>query len=166
MIGTSTITVSYGGKTATFDVVVSENTDYTPADFAIGTLNTGTMLGYSSGDGYRLCTNPFALYLPAGNYSINCTTGYNVQYSVYKFTLPNPATDYDFTVVQGTAKTIESTGVTTTQLKSWVSGTNTITSDGDANSVYVVYIKSTTKFTNTDLMGYIRSSFRITKIVE
>lgn len=49
-VGTSTITVTYGGKTTTFDVTVSRGLDYTADALADVTWNTGKGYGTTTGN--------------------------------------------------------------------------------------------------------------------
>lgn len=70
-VGTSTITVSYGGKTATFTVTVSESALYrlTESDFLRGYGNTpayGSEPHYAESASSRISYNKFDLLLEAG----------------------------------------------------------------------------------------------------
>ena len=55
-VGTSTITVAYGGKTATFNVTVSENVLYPIRDIPTEALNTTLTLAVSNGNHITMTT--------------------------------------------------------------------------------------------------------------
>lgn len=107
-VGTSTITVSYGGKTTTFDVVVEQK--ITIDNLIIGVVQDYTVSGdvkkifYNSASSKRACTNPAMFNAYNGKrykFSINSSSTYLMAvYAVTGLTF-NPQI-YDYSIVQGT----------------------------------------------------------------
>lgn len=84
-VGTSTITVSYGGKTTTFNVTVSETVLYPLPDIAYAKAGSGTWASVSDGNHIKTYTdsNSRGPYIfKDGTMSINAATTHGVMFQI------------------------------------------------------------------------------------
>ena len=166
----STITVSYGGKTTTFSVNVTEQIDFTPdSPVIIGGGNfADNVLGYNAASTKRGSFNPLALFnfKYGDTYTISMNGETSIHYALAVYKMPNNADTYDFEVVQGTDKTFSSNVTYISGLDhSWGSGDTTFTWNYDSTHILLPTFRnsSNTTFTSTNV-NTTKTKFSITKV--
>ena len=169
--GTSTITVSYDGKSTTFDVTVTERIDFTPSTYVVGTFGaTAEGFTYDSSSTKRLVENPIGITgLKNGctykaSLNGNTTVGYGI--GMYTFATVNPD-DINRTVVEGTSKTISTDAMSYTSLghTAWASDDCTFTWTGDEKSLLLVNFRNSGNTTITSAnKTAVKNNFTLTKV--
>ena len=170
-VGTSTITVSYDGKSTTFDVTVTERIDFTPSAYVVGTYGaTAEGFTYDSASTKRLVENPIGITgLKNGctykaSLNGNTTVGYGI--GMYTFATVNPD-DINRTVVEGTSKTISTDAMSYTALghTAWASDDCTFTWTGDEKSLLLVNFRNSGNTTITSAnKTAVKNNFTLTKV--
>lgn len=169
--GTSTITVSYDGKSTTFDVTVTERIDFTPSTYVVGTYGaTAEGFTYDATSTKRLVENPIGITgLKNGctykaSLNGNTTVGYGI--GMYTFATVNPD-DINRTVVEGTSKTISTDAMSYTSLghTAWASDDCTFTWTGDEKSLLLVNFRNSgnTAITSANKTA-VKNNFTLTKV--
>ncbi len=166
--GTSTITVSYEGKTATFNVNVTWDagiTEFFACNATMDVSNVVVTKIYTQSNNKRASINPVAIFMPTGTYTVSCPSAY---YFGMMFATDNGSSpslmNANFTN-DGTAKTLWE-GTTTRDINNsgWQNSSYTIQIDRDVWSVinFKVGSAGTTAFTSSDLATLL-ANFSITK---
>lgn len=166
--GNNTITVNYGGMTATFVVVgVAGSGDYVPLTFVPNDVFVGNMsdLGYKPEQNSRAVTNPLAVPIISGHtykVSLGEATG-KFKFGVSVFTVPDNTIDYS--IVEGEAKRFANTG---RKLDAgWQTGDYTFTAE-DGWDVVLCNFAGNSIGAVTNLTNYtdeIAANFTITEVV-
>lgn len=171
--GTSIITVSYGDKTTTFNVMVTEYPWFTTFGYGWSDL-TATYIQYSSHSWTRGMTNPFMILMPAGTYEVSLGAYNDTQDYYYNpsSVIATPAlreVDFTFTnkkqkrFANGTFEVLKPEAEDGT--KNWMMVRNTFTF---AEDQFVLWIfrkgtAGTTQFTDTDVTN-LMNNFTIRRL--
>lgn len=173
-VGTSTITVSYGGKTTTFSVTVDWKypvTSFITSNVSItGSGNSITKIENTQNSNRAVPNKLFVLF-HAGTYNISCPTAYYYGLSFLKPENSSPSfSTIDWSATSGTYKTywsgtgerwISSDGYPT----GWQNGTLSLTLQYDTyiNVNLKIGSAGTTAFTSTDLAN-LQTNFTVEKV--
>jgi hypothetical protein len=166
--GTSTITVSYGGKTTSFNVAVTwrANIDAFRICNSAETVSDGIVSDiYTTVNNNRATTDKLCFFAPSGTYTATCPTAYYFGMQIHSDSDSNPSyASTDFTN-DGSAKTFWSGTARRLASTGWQNGTYTLTIEEDA-WIMVNFKKGSagnTNFNSSDLTTLL-SNFSMVKV--